>query len=105
MAKAMKEKYNKYWGQVDKNNMLVYVVAVMDPKKKMKFVTFCIKKMYAEENDQGSSLLASINEALLALFGDYRRRANPSSDKGCEPQSQGNVDDDLGAAYGGDAMA
>ncbi|OMP04201.1 hypothetical protein COLO4_09871 [Corchorus olitorius] len=33
-------------------------------------------------DDHGSSLLASINEALMALFEDYRRRANPISDKG-----------------------
>ncbi|OMO80250.1 hypothetical protein COLO4_24162 [Corchorus olitorius] len=52
-------------------------------------------------DDHGSS----INEALMALFEDYRRKANPISDKGGEPQSQGNMGDDLGADYGGDAMA
>ncbi|OMP07654.1 hypothetical protein COLO4_07171 [Corchorus olitorius] len=41
----------------------------------------------------------------MALFEDYRRRANPISDKAGEPQSQGNVGDDLGADFGGDAMA
>ncbi|OMO93762.1 Zinc finger-like protein [Corchorus olitorius] len=54
----------------------------------------------SNSDDHGSSLLASINEALMALFEDYRRRANPISDKGGEPQSQGNVGDDLGADYG-----
>ncbi|OMO93763.1 hypothetical protein COLO4_16689 [Corchorus olitorius] len=58
-----------------------------------------------DSDDHGSSLLASINEALMALFEDYRRRANPISDKGGERQCQGNVGDDLGADYGGDAMA
>ncbi|OMO60965.1 hypothetical protein COLO4_33647 [Corchorus olitorius] len=72
----------------------------MDPRKKLKFVSFCIKKMYADSDDHGSSLLASINEALMALFEDYRRRANPISEKGGEPQSQGNVGDDLGADFG-----
>ncbi|OMO54076.1 hypothetical protein COLO4_36593 [Corchorus olitorius] len=83
MAKEMKEKYNKYWCQVDKANMLVYVAVVMDPRKKMFVMDFCMKKMYGSE--QSVALLASINEAFLDLFEDYRKRATPS-DKGSEPQ-------------------
>ncbi|VFQ62699.1 unnamed protein product [Cuscuta campestris] len=35
MAIAMREKYNKYWGDVDKMNKLIYVAAILDPHYKM----------------------------------------------------------------------
>ncbi|OMP11356.1 hypothetical protein COLO4_03856 [Corchorus olitorius] len=111
-ANKMKEKYNKYWCQVDKTNMLVYVAAVMDPRKKLFFVDLCIKKMYGCE--QAAALLASINEALLNLFEDYRKRYTPS-DKGSEPQKSSQnvaveIDDDYAMDHEvddseGDAMA
>ncbi|OMO93840.1 cytochrome P450 26A1-like protein [Corchorus olitorius] len=57
---------------------------------------------------QTSTLLASINEALVSLFEDYRRACKPSSDKGLDLQmsSQGNVSNDMmDEDESGDAMA
>ena len=49
MAKKMKDKYDKYWGNIEKMNMLVYVVAVLDPSKKLPFVKYCFIKMYSSD--------------------------------------------------------
>ena len=46
MAKRMKDKYNKYWGNMEKMNMLLYIASFLDPKKKIAFVEFCFIKMY-----------------------------------------------------------
>ncbi|OMP09726.1 hypothetical protein COLO4_05192 [Corchorus olitorius] len=55
----------------------------------------------------GDEGVSSKPKRIVGPARDYRRRANLESDKGCEAQSQsqGNVGDDLGAAYSGDAMA
>ncbi|OMO96970.1 hypothetical protein CCACVL1_04732 [Corchorus capsularis] len=86
MAREMYEKYDKYWGQIDKTNMLVYVSAVIDPRKKLKFVTFCIQSMYA--TDKASSLLAGINEALKDIFEDYVKVLNPAATSSQSSQVQ-----------------
>ncbi|OMP05598.1 hypothetical protein COLO4_08726 [Corchorus olitorius] len=59
------------------------------------------------QESQGQDNRRSIGNQHAVVAVMKGRRANSSSDKGCEPQiqSQGNVGDDLGAAYGGDAMA
>ena len=37
MATKMEAKFEKYWGKGDKINQLLYVVVVLDPRKKMRF--------------------------------------------------------------------
>ncbi|XP_028084977.1 zinc finger BED domain-containing protein RICESLEEPER 1-like [Camellia sinensis] len=38
MAKGMKAKFDKYWGNGDKINLLMYVAVVLDPRKKLRYV-------------------------------------------------------------------
>ena len=48
MAKKMHEKYDIYWGSLEKMNMLLYVV-VLDSQNKLEFVNYCFNRMYASE--------------------------------------------------------
>ena len=36
-ATNMQNKFEKYWGEGDKTNHLLYVVVILDPQKKLKF--------------------------------------------------------------------
>ncbi|XP_031097064.1 zinc finger BED domain-containing protein RICESLEEPER 2-like [Ipomoea triloba] len=38
MAQRMKDKFDKYWGNVDKMNMLLYVATVLDPRRNLYIV-------------------------------------------------------------------
>ena len=49
MAKKMHEKYDKYWGSLEKMNMLLYVAVVLDPQNKLEFVNYCFNRMYVSE--------------------------------------------------------
>ncbi|KAL4013554.1 hypothetical protein IC575_025726 [Cucumis melo] len=49
MANNMKAKFEKYWGNNEKNNLLLYVVIVLDPRKKLRFVSFCLKNVFGPE--------------------------------------------------------
>ena len=44
MATKMEAKFEKYWGKGDKINYLLYMVMVLDPRKKMRFLKFLFLK-------------------------------------------------------------
>ena len=49
MATKMEAKFEKYWGKEDKINHLLYVVVVLDPRKKMRFLKFSFSEIYGDE--------------------------------------------------------
>ena len=49
MTKRMQDKYDKYWGNIEKMNKLLYVAVVLDSQNKLEFVEYCFKRMYASE--------------------------------------------------------
>ncbi|XP_077223462.1 zinc finger BED domain-containing protein RICESLEEPER 2-like [Tasmannia lanceolata] len=46
MVRRMKEKYDKYWGDIEKMNKLIYIAVVLDPRNKMDFVKFALIDIY-----------------------------------------------------------
>jgi hypothetical protein len=40
LAEGMKMKYEKYWGNIEKMNLLLFVVVVLDPRYKMKYIIY-----------------------------------------------------------------
>ncbi|KAG8477524.1 hypothetical protein CXB51_031036 [Gossypium anomalum] len=49
MAIKMKEKYDKYWGDIDKMNLLMFVAYVLDRRQKLKYLEFALSKMSSSE--------------------------------------------------------
>ncbi|XP_015932594.1 zinc finger BED domain-containing protein RICESLEEPER 3-like [Arachis duranensis] len=49
MACAMKHKYDKYWGPVDKFNPLLLVAVVLDPRYKLDYLCWCLEDVYDKE--------------------------------------------------------
>nr|GEX34641.1 hypothetical protein [Tanacetum cinerariifolium] len=66
MAEAMKEKFNKYWGECD---LLMAIAAVLDPTMKMWYVTFCYKKIYP--TNEVSNNTKEVSDALDHMFKEY----------------------------------
>ena len=46
MATRMKDKFDKYWENVEKMNIFLYVASVLNPRKKLEFMRFCFLEMY-----------------------------------------------------------
>ena len=46
MAKKMKAKFDKYWGEMKKVNMLMVIAIVLDPRFKSRYVKFCYAELY-----------------------------------------------------------
>ncbi|XP_050895477.1 zinc finger BED domain-containing protein RICESLEEPER 2-like [Lathyrus oleraceus] len=70
MAENMKVKYDKYWGKVEKMNMLIFVAVVLDPRHKMQFVRWGLNRAYP--NDVAVSLYKKTEETLNKIFESYR---------------------------------
>ncbi|KAL4586566.1 hypothetical protein LXL04_011203 [Taraxacum kok-saghyz] len=69
MASKMKIKFDKYWGCTEKQNVLLYVAVVLDPRYKMRFVILCLKKLY--DSRQADTIIASVNNSMSKLFSHY----------------------------------
>ncbi|GAU34708.1 hypothetical protein TSUD_29500 [Trifolium subterraneum] len=70
MAENMKAKYEKYWGDVKKMNMLIFVAVALDPRHKMRFVRWGLNKAY--EKDVADSLYKKAEETLYKIFDSYK---------------------------------
>ena len=45
MAKTMKDKYDKYWGRLEKMNMLIFIAYMLDPMTKFEYFEFIACKI------------------------------------------------------------
>ncbi|KAK1394229.1 zinc finger BED domain-containing protein RICESLEEPER 2-like [Heracleum sosnowskyi] len=50
MAGSMKEKYDKYWGDVEDINPLLFLAVVLDPRYKMGYLKYCFESVYDAES-------------------------------------------------------
>ncbi|XP_045792666.1 zinc finger BED domain-containing protein RICESLEEPER 3-like [Trifolium pratense] len=74
MATNMKGKYEKYWGDVSKMNILVFISVIFDPRHKLQFVSWGLNKYYDKEI--ADSLNKKIKETLSRIFERYRSFSN-----------------------------
>ncbi|KAL4030457.1 hypothetical protein IC575_008694 [Cucumis melo] len=69
IANNMKEKVEKYWGNNEKNNLLLFVAIVLNPRKKLRFVSFCLKKYFGPEVTE--SMENVVEQCCRRLFHEY----------------------------------
>ena len=80
MAKTMKEKFDKYWGSGEdsskKGNVLLYVAVVLDPRKKLDYLNYCLLNLYGENvakviTDLVESVLKRLYEHYNSTHSSY----------------------------------
>jgi len=52
MALSMKKKQQKYWGNINNINLMLFIVVLLDPRHKWKYVNWIISRSYNEETTQ-----------------------------------------------------
>jgi hypothetical protein len=77
MAINMISKYSKYWGDVSKMNMLVFIAVIFDPRCKFQFVSWGLNKYYDKE--VADSLGCKVKETLTKLFESYSGKGQEES--------------------------
>ncbi|KNA23581.1 hypothetical protein SOVF_023130, partial [Spinacia oleracea] len=70
MACKMKEKYEKYWGDPEKINLMIFVVVVLDPRYKFDYVEWMLTEIY--DVITASIWARNVKDILSALFEEYR---------------------------------
>lgn len=74
MAESMKRKCDKYWGRVDRINLMLFVAVVADPQYKFKYIKFWFKNLY--DGEQVDDMIANVRDALDRLYDHYATRAS-----------------------------
>lgn len=82
MASRMRVKFDKYWDSYC--NTLAFG-CILDPKGKMKFLTFCFKRLYPNDYEQR---VKTVRDSLYKLFGEYEKAGITSTSvEGCSQSS------------------
>uniref|UniRef100_A0A2N9F6B2 HAT C-terminal dimerisation domain-containing protein n=1 Tax=Fagus sylvatica TaxID=28930 RepID=A0A2N9F6B2_FAGSY len=66
---CMKMKYEKYWGNIEKMNLLLFVTVVLDPRYKMKYIVYWFNKWYAKP--KAESMVEKVRGAIDRLYAHY----------------------------------
>ncbi|KAL4347748.1 hypothetical protein GQ457_17G009730 [Hibiscus cannabinus] len=76
MAHQMKLKFDKYWVNVNNLNVLMFISLVLDPRHKLRYVEWIIRRSYDPTN--ACVLCQRIKDVLKKLF-DFYASTHPSS--------------------------
>jgi hypothetical protein len=71
MAISMRSKYEKYWGSMDKINLMLYIAFVVDPRYKMKILVWWLKRCNGPQ--WADKIEKMVRELLNRLIEQYSR--------------------------------
>ena len=71
MATTMKKKFDKYWGNIEKMDVLIYMGVILDQKVKLIGLKLTFTRLY--ETPKGEELGEDMYNNACHLFDDYRR--------------------------------
>ncbi|XVE83524.1 hypothetical protein DITRI_Ditri16bG0094500 [Diplodiscus trichospermus] len=90
MAQSMHVKFKKYW---DEHCLVLAFVVILDPRFKIKFINFSLKKFDADHGNKSRSIL----DQLKKLFKEYEKVTFPNSAVATSANQDGahDLDDNL----------
>lgn len=78
--------YDKYWGNLEEMNKLIFVAIVVDPRYKLKFLQYAFADEYGDE--KGSKMVVDLRLALDELYEAYKSQSDgPVQGQSDLPQS------------------
>ncbi|XP_060216500.1 zinc finger BED domain-containing protein RICESLEEPER 4-like [Lycium barbarum] len=77
MADKMQVKFDKYWGDFDNMNILIFVVVVLDPRYKMRYVKFIFVNSYGIL--VGNLRSEKVMNTLTRLFNHFKDSSSRTS--------------------------
>ncbi|WCJ44146.1 Zinc finger BED domain-containing protein RICESLEEPER 2 [Euphorbia peplus] len=90
MGIRMRAKFDKYWGSLDTMNMMLFVVVVLDPRYKMKYLMVKYTEFYGE-ND-AKELVGQVTNIIIALLDEYKVK---NVDLGAQISKVDKMDDEI----------
>ena len=80
MARKMKKKFDKYWGNPDNIYPLLFLAVVLDPRYKMKYLKFLFECIYDVETV--AKVIVKVEQILNQLFEMYNVNYGTSEEDG-----------------------
>ncbi|CAH1446903.1 unnamed protein product [Lactuca virosa] len=77
IALAMKLKFDKCFGDIEKMNLLLYFALILDPRNKVKYLVILLEDRYGKTGVEAKKKY--IMDSMYALYNDYIRIHSPSS--------------------------
>ncbi|KAL5568751.1 hypothetical protein UlMin_025326 [Ulmus minor] len=87
MAFSMQQKFDKYWGNLEKMNVLLYIATILDPRCKMEAIKHGFSFLY--DNETLAKLLKHIEDVLHRLYNFYKEMITPPTPSSDSPQKSG----------------
>lgn len=84
----MKSKYDKYWGNYNNVNALLFIVVLLDPCHKERFLKYCFDMLYGESVSK--DVVVHVKVTLQNLYRCYSNLWNWSSKENMDNLEYGN---------------
>ncbi|XP_070025760.1 zinc finger BED domain-containing protein RICESLEEPER 1-like [Nicotiana sylvestris] len=85
MANNMKEKFDKYWGDPQKMNKMIFISCVFDPRHKFQSLSFALAAMFGETI--GVKIQIEVKTYMESLFNVYAKKNGGSGSFPYSPSS------------------
>jgi len=69
MAFEMKEKWDKYWANINNINLFLFIALVLDPRKKWGYMEWIAHEAY--EKEKANLLCLNVEVTIRSLFEPY----------------------------------
>ena len=73
-AEDMLQKFLKYWDGMKNVNRMLILAAVLDPRKKMTYPSFCFETLYGKDSTEAKEMNDSVLDLLTSMFNEYASR-------------------------------
>ena len=77
MTEKMRSKHDKYWGNVNNINPLLFIAVILDPRFKVDYMLFVLELVYEKEKLQ--ELVHKVSKTMTALFDYYKETSGVDS--------------------------
>ncbi|XP_019172939.1 PREDICTED: zinc finger BED domain-containing protein RICESLEEPER 2-like [Ipomoea nil] len=91
MGSQMKTKFEKYWGDPEKMNSLIFFANILDPRDKLEYMSYQFEELYGKDN--GKKYLENVQAAMVELFGDYAATYSVNVQQSSSDSSSGSQPD------------
>jgi len=99
MAEKMMSKYNKYWGDLDKVNVLLFVAVILDPRTKLGSLEYWFNDLLSVE--QCTDMIIKLKNHLQKLCDHFNTGKSSSQDEhsGAFPQGSSIAEEPKNRSY------
>ncbi|WOL13416.1 zinc finger BED domain-containing protein RICESLEEPER 2-like [Canna indica] len=89
MGTKMKTKFDKYWGNVDRMNKIIFFAVVLDPREKFMAMEVSFCDIYGE--NEGIELFERVKMSLYDIFKEYKNMLQIESGHSSETSPSSNT--------------